>query len=328
MADELSETRNMASPFFIGAPWVPKFCGLNTNYEDWESQISAMLRAQKWSIEQQCDFVLSALGGESRREILILEQAERDTPDKIFLQLKELYGDKTAVGTLRAMFYECRQRTEEPIRKFTLRLRELGHRLQTKEPQGFRRADLHLRDQFVLGLREGEIQRDLRRLLRHDPDLSFEQVRKEALQLEADALYGVHEDSACAVVRGDLKWQDTLNWRDKFKVEILAEMKEQIMDLKNTLQEELREFVRPAPMPRTFSAPRGERERWNLSSPQYRGGVEVSEPPPVTKQTPRLVERPRHKWDEHGQPICSRCGVSGHMARECRGTSSQMALNE
>lgn len=155
MADQSPEPPTVAAPFFIGAPWVPKFRGPNIHYEDWESQMGAMLRAQKWSEDQQCDFVLSALEGEPRREVLILEQAERDTPDKIFHQLRELYGDKTSVGTLRAMFYDCRQRPDESVRTYALRLRELGHRLLSKESQDRCHAELHMRDQFVLGLKEG-----------------------------------------------------------------------------------------------------------------------------------------------------------------------------
>lgn len=135
MSEQSSEPLNRAEPFFVGAPWVPKFCGQNVNYDDWESQMCAMLCAQKWSEDQQCDFILSALEGEPCREILILEQAIRDSPDKIFQQLWELYGDKTSVGSLRVMFYNCRQRPEESVRTYALRLRELGHWLPNKEPQ-------------------------------------------------------------------------------------------------------------------------------------------------------------------------------------------------
>ena len=119
MPDDAPERPTMAAPFFIGAPWVPKFRGSNVLYEDWESQIGAMLRAQTWSDEQQCDFVLSALEGEPRREILILEKADRDTPGKICDQLKGLYGDKMSAGALRSMFYDCRQRPEKSMLAYT-----------------------------------------------------------------------------------------------------------------------------------------------------------------------------------------------------------------
>ena len=294
--------------------------------------MGAMLRAQRWSDEQQCDFLLSALEGEPRREILILEQTERDTPDKIFLQLQELYGDKMSVGALRAMFYDCRQRPEESMRAYILRLRELSQRLRSREPRDRRLSDLHLRDQFVLGIREVEIQRNLRRLLRHDDTLSFEQLRTEALHLEGDGVAMWSREPVCSAVRGNLT-HDNSAWQQQFKTEVFNELKEQIAELKKTFREELRVGLmevsgRPGnnqPVQRTH---RNDNRAYNPApNQQVRRPLPVSEPrhgaPSNEHQSP-----PGYQWDSRGRPICCKCGISGHIARECREGAPRSALNE
>ena len=298
--------------------------------------MGAMLRAQRWSDEQQCDFLLSALEGEPRREILILEQTEWDTPDKIFKQLKELYGDKMSVGALRAMFYDCRQRQEESMRAYILRLRELGQRLLSKEPRDRRHSDLHLRDQFVLGIREVEIQRNLRRLLRQDDGLSFEQVRTEALHLEGDGVDMWSREPTCAAVRGDQINHGKSAWQDQFKAEVFTELKEQIAELKRTFREELRVGLKEATG----------RSESNQSAPRTYSNDERAYNPGPNQQVrrpvaPRPASEPRHgtpsagyqsppgyQWDSQGQPICCKCGTSGHLARECREGAPRSALNE
>ncbi|KAF4117959.1 hypothetical protein G5714_000010 [Onychostoma macrolepis] len=51
---------------------------------------------------------------------------------------------------------------------------------------GYQGGDVLLRDQFVMGLREGPIQQELRAQVRRDRQLTFEDVRKEALALESE----------------------------------------------------------------------------------------------------------------------------------------------
>lgn len=48
----------IVAPFFVGAPWVPKFRGTGSDikFGEWEAQIEVMLKAQAWSVSQQCNF--------------------------------------------------------------------------------------------------------------------------------------------------------------------------------------------------------------------------------------------------------------------------------
>lgn len=97
--------------FFVGAPWVPRYkgAGAELKFSKWSAQIRAMLRSQTWGVEQQCDFIIGALEGEARQEIIILERQEISTPDLIFTQLVELCGDRVPIALLRGMFFDCRK---------------------------------------------------------------------------------------------------------------------------------------------------------------------------------------------------------------------------
>lgn len=188
----------MVAPFFIGAPWAPKFSGHGLDFNEWQSNMQAILRAQVWTEAQQCDFVLSTLEGEARREVLILEENERATPAVIFRFLNELFGDREFVGSLRSLFFDCRQKPAETVRPYALRLRELGKRLQTRDPQTPERMDVQLRDQFVSGLQPGAIRSGVRRQLRETPDLTFARIRQLALDMEMDQMEGDLPESTVA----------------------------------------------------------------------------------------------------------------------------------
>lgn len=53
-------------PWFFSASWVPKFSGERQKFEEWQTQMKAMLRAHPLNAQQQVDFVMSTLDGEVR----------------------------------------------------------------------------------------------------------------------------------------------------------------------------------------------------------------------------------------------------------------------
>ena len=67
-------------PWFLGGSWVPKFSGGQGQqpFSEWRSQVETFLRAQQLNDEQRVDFVLNALQGEARREIVLLASAEKN----------------------------------------------------------------------------------------------------------------------------------------------------------------------------------------------------------------------------------------------------------
>lgn len=308
-------------PFLCGMPWVPKFKGETSDVKflEWKAQIEAMLRSQILSEAQKCDFILGALEAEAKREILILSATERATAAMIFKALFDLYGDRTPLAVLRSLFYDCRQQPREAVRRYLLRLRELGHRLQGQEMTEEAPFDKVIRDQFLMGLRDGSLKQELKRMVRRIPTMPFKEVREEALMWEGDSTEEVGQATVCTMERSretNIKSSEE-KWKQAFREELRQEMIEQIQSLGKTLADELHAKLSPMfstqplrPMAAGGpSIPRREESQpaaWSRTSN------------PSQRPNQQHNSRPHFQWDEHGKPVCNQCGLSGHIARFCR----------
>lgn len=283
----------MMMPFFMGGPWMCKFDGLGTvKLGEWKTQIKYMLSVQRLSAQQQVQFLVGSLDGDARREVLALEEEDRDTTKKIFDLLTALYGDNTPIAALRAQFFNCKQEPRQSLRSFALHLRELFCRLKSRDETGLEEGDILLRDQFILGLRDGPVRQELRKQVRRTPTLTFEVVKAEALALEHECQEH-WEPSACMSANvGSHPSRPVSDWKVEFRNEIMKEVKEQMSQLSKTLVDELRGHQLP---PQESAQPEG---RW---------------------RNPRAAAMPtnRFKWDPQGRPICSRCDGVGHISRRC-----------
>lgn len=112
-----------------------------------------------------------------------------------------------------------------------------------------------MRDQFLLGLREGPVRQSLRVQLRRDPELTFEDLRREALALESD--YAETADSSVCMAasgRSDSTSSGLSDWKQTLRAELMKDVREQMTELSKTLLEEFRrEQSDPLPMPRELS---------------------------------------------------------------------------
>lgn len=308
------------SPYFIGSPWVPRFKGTDSgsSYGEWKAHIKFMLSSMpSWTNLQQSDFIIGALDGEARREVVILTAEQRSTPAKIFKYLDGLYGDNTPLALLRGMFFDCRQRPGESVRAFSLRCRELFQRLKDRDADVFSDAEQVLRDQFIMGLQDPELRRKLNRMIRRREVNTFEQARAEAIHVEDDRQSNVWHPPTCAAVRGaeQPRQADARgDWKTELKTELLSEVRAQMKEMQKALLEELRPMT-------------GERlsESTVTARTQPQATVTRSRDPQITHSRPRPQEprtgerrgRPKFQWDDQGRPICTQCQLSGHIARFC-----------
>ncbi|XDV39819.1 hypothetical protein PO909_009005 [Leuciscus waleckii] len=155
-----------------------------------------------------------------------------------------------------------------------------------------------LRDQFLLGLREGPVRQSLRVQFRRTPNLTFEELRREALALERDHTENVDPPSCLAKnVVGTPSTTTVPDWKKALREELKRDVREQMSDLSKSVMEELR------------------RERLQLSSlPRERAYSDGNRPP---DRRPSRPSGSRFQWDEHGRPICNCCGEPGHYFRQC-----------
>lgn len=299
----------MMMPWFLGGPWVPKFGDRekSISFPDWHMQIETFIRAQNLTQTQQVDFVLSTLQGDARREVLLLPADDRNTPDKIFKALTDLYGEQATVVQLRAKFFTCRQQVGEEVGGFVLRLRECLARWREKEPraEGERNDDDEmLRSQLVAGLRSGPIQQELHKLLRRQPTLTFAEVSKEAKAVEREQDHDIEEATSRRTyvpTKAPNAGRPVDNWQEikqTLKAEVLAEVKEEMLTLKDSILGEIRQQFREN-RPSTRQSDQRGVSRWG------------------NDQRPRRRRERNPKWDEQGRPICLHCDQPGHMQRDC-----------
>ncbi|XP_063078355.1 uncharacterized protein LOC134468350 isoform X2 [Engraulis encrasicolus] len=178
-------------------------------------------------------------------------------------------------------------------------VRELFNRLKRREDSGLPADDDKLlRDQFILGLRDGQLKQTLKLQLRGNATLKFEDIQKEALALEMDQVEpDAHATDCFAASATPRDSTPMADWKKELREEIMKDVKEQMSHLSKTLLDELR-----GPPSRGLQPPR---ER-SYSDGSWRGRQSAPRPP-----------NSRFQWDEQGQPICSRCGKAGHMSRNC-----------
>nr|XP_055048838.1 uncharacterized protein LOC129434029 [Misgurnus anguillicaudatus]XP_055048923.1 uncharacterized protein LOC129434029 [Misgurnus anguillicaudatus]XP_055048991.1 uncharacterized protein LOC129434029 [Misgurnus anguillicaudatus] len=243
-----------AVPVFMGSPWIQKYGGTESGVRltEWKAQLEYLADLQGLSVAQRLQFVLNSLEGEARREVQAAPEAVRTSAQTIFQFLTEQYGDHTPVAVLRSQFFNLKQGPRQPIRAFALRLREQFTRLQTRRDHGLGDGETLLRDQFLLGMKEGPVRQSLRVQFRRDPGLTFEDLRKEALALEGDEVE-VSETPVCAAVNESVPTQpERADWKQALKAELLKDVREQMSELSSALLGELRqgkarEEPRPAP---------------------------------------------------------------------------------
>nr|XP_055037949.1 uncharacterized protein LOC129425910 [Misgurnus anguillicaudatus] len=222
---ERPETPPRVMPVFLGNPWVQKYTGVESEVHltEWRAQIEYLAGLQGLSASQQQQFVLNSLGGEARREVQAAPEAVRATAQTIFHFLTEQYGDTTPVAVLRAQFFNCKQGPHQSIRAFALKLREQYTRLQRRRDHGIGDEETLLRDQFLLGLREGPLRQNLRVQFRRDPELTFDDLKKEAMALEGDQAEA-KETPVCAAVSGPAAASEASDWKQTLKMELLKDV--------------------------------------------------------------------------------------------------------
>ncbi|XP_062386073.1 uncharacterized protein LOC134073108 [Sardina pilchardus] len=224
------------------APWAPKFRGpgSDVSLKEWTSQTKYLADLQGLTEQQRLQFLLGSLEGEAKRELQAAPEEKRSTPQAVLAYLKDLYGDKTPAAALRAQFFNCRQGPTQSIRSFALQLRELFVRLKNRDNHGLGDEDALMRDQFLLGLRDGPIRQCLKTQLRRDANLTYEAIRKEALALELDQQETNEQPVSVAASSASAPAPpSTTDWKRELHAEIMKDVKEQMAELSRTLLEDL-----------------------------------------------------------------------------------------
>lgn len=252
--------------------------------EDWVEEVRSALIVRPVPVAEKALFVCDLLDGEAKAEIKFRPLHDRDDPEKVFSVLLDLYGCSQSLVSLQKQFFQRRQQEGESLREYSHALMALMEAMKRKNLQGICDPDFTLRDQFIEHMRDGNLRRELKRQVRSNVELSFLEVRAEAIRWvdEGETVSVRPRAHSCAadvqVVRGS---SDSTSET----VSELAELKECLLKQQGQLDVILKHL--------------------SLNTGDNGGGVVGPRPRPA-------------RFQADGKPICMRCNRVGHIARFCR----------
>lgn len=170
---------------------LPKFNGANVLLEDWKERLESAVRLCNVAQHLKTELALSTLEGDARRTVMLQPARHRQTYEQIVSLLEDVYGDVTSEAVLRKKFFARLQKEDETLAQYANALQELMGVLQKREEQhaaSFTNAELVVRDQFILGLKNQPLRRTLRERLKLEPQLTLHRILSEAIILEKEEL--------------------------------------------------------------------------------------------------------------------------------------------
>ncbi|XP_066300774.1 uncharacterized protein [Branchiostoma lanceolatum] len=169
----------------------PKFSGLvsGPSVEEWLEEIESTFTLYNTPEIQRAGMLFRNLEGQAKRQVAVLSGTDRNNLGKVKEALKTAFGDTAPVSVILGNFYSREQDREESINMYALSLQEILRRAERRRGSEFRDGDLILRDRFLDGLRDKDLERQLRQFLRSadtEHPRKFKDVREEALHLSGE----------------------------------------------------------------------------------------------------------------------------------------------
>lgn len=259
----------------------PKFNGRSgIGIEEWVEEAEACMRMRTMTVAERAFFLFDHLEGEARDEIRYRPSMDKDDPTKIISALRELYGCTVSYVALQEVFYSRRQLEGETLQEFSLVLLGLFDKLKHQSPHAILNADVIVRDQFIEGVLDNALRRELKQLVRRQPAATLLDVRGEAIRWEREGMPGgVRGRSQSApLVHGiqcGVQGDTGINSERGGRSSELGELREMLHQQQKQIDQLTQILARS-------------------QSPQFRG------------RSPRFASA-----------ICRRCQQPGHFAREC-----------
>ena len=272
------------------------------NVDEFIEEVERAIRARGLGREEQVDFLLSSLKGSALDEVKLRMRGQPVQLSDLFSYLRGAFREKRTTPQLLHAFYSRRQADGEGLRDYSHALSQLLNLALQQSPNALADAQLALRDQFIEGVRDLTLRRELRRLVREKPGSSLFEVRDEAMLWiledgprnintarnrnlvgdKADEVSEKPDTASCG--------KNDLTGALQEVVKIITQQGKAISELTNAVRDLTMKCANPE------SSSRGERPK------------------------------ARPKYTNDGQPICLRCEGVGHMAKHCTATRQPVGL--
>ncbi|XP_026104542.1 uncharacterized protein LOC113076090 [Carassius auratus] len=242
------------------------------NVDEFIEEVERVLLVRNQIPEDQADFVLSLLKGAAVEEVRLKQGGQPPRTEDI-LYLRAAFREKHSPAQLL-------QLEGEDLRTYSHALSQILNTVLKQSSNAIANANVALRDQFIEGVKDVALRRELRKLVRDKPQSTLVEVRDEALMWSLEdtncIVSSETTEAQCAAMVMPVASSVTLD--DVLKV--VAEQGKAIGELTQAVQ------------------------RLTLHCPK-----------PESLNRPKSTMQPRFYDD--GQPICFKCNGVGHIARNC-----------
>jgi hypothetical protein len=166
---------------------------------EWLDQFDVYVRQTGVSDVDKAVVILDHLGGCAREEVLCQPDVERHDYGALVALLKLRFAPHETVNSLSAEFYARVQLDGETLAEYSRVLVGLRNRMEkvaATEAEGQALAllrDTALKYQFIEGVQEQSVRRELRRIAFHSAGKPFHDMRNEALCLLDDEQHCARE---------------------------------------------------------------------------------------------------------------------------------------
>lgn len=144
------------------------------------------MKSRPTNIEEQVDFLISHLEGPAKEEIRYRPSSKKNTPQKILVILKEAFGERATTSELMAEFYQSSQDPYETFRDFSHTLMKKLDNVLRLDDSYVSDKDKLLQNQFSENVANTWLKRELKKIIRARPTITFTDIREEAVVLARD----------------------------------------------------------------------------------------------------------------------------------------------
>ena len=149
--------------------------------EEWVADARAHLASHHMNQKQQASVLLEHLGGKARQEIEGHEEDVTENPSEILDILLRVFGDVKSLSDLVSEFHKYKQKPEEDILDCSFELLKMFKRIEQLDPVMKQNKNQVLKERLTGAVTDEEVAREMRRLNREFPDLTFFVMRDDII---------------------------------------------------------------------------------------------------------------------------------------------------
>lgn len=286
---------------------LAKFDGNNMSVSVWAEQIRMVQRMYQTAPEVLVELAILTLQGDAKTTVILRPSEQRQTFEQVVQILETIYGETALLGSLVARFFQRVQKENESLPQYANALQELLRDIQEKERGGspaFCNPDRTLRDQFVLGIRDGSLTVAMQDFIRRETDAKFHDVQVEAISRANSMVQKPQTAVGVTLSQGASSGPETTEKGTvKEILTVMQKLQEQMEHLQTSCNENSMRIA-GLQKPRDEGVGRSHQEGQNHPQSRWR-------------DEDRTYRRGPNRWPERREIRCWECGRIGHIAARC-----------